>query len=59
MTPDEPRSICDSVHPGGQTKLARKLGWEISTIRRKLAGKTNISLTDELAVKYAIECDRN
>jgi hypothetical protein len=27
MTPADLRSICDSFNPGGQSKLARMLGW--------------------------------
>jgi hypothetical protein len=36
MTPDEIRAICDSLNDergkGGQTSLARLLGWSFSTI---------------------------
>ncbi len=55
MTPDELRTICDSLNPGGQSKLARKLGWDSSTVRRKLAGKSRITRADELAIEKAVE----
>jgi hypothetical protein len=40
--------ICESLDPGGQTKLARFLGWHPSTIRRNLSGKSKITQADEL-----------
>jgi len=51
MTPAALRHICDSLNPGGQTKLAHLLGWDPSTVRRKLAGKSKITKSDELAIK--------
>jgi hypothetical protein len=58
MTPDELRALCDSLNPGGQSKLARLLGWHYSTLWRKLAGKSKITRTDELAMRRVLEnCD--
>jgi hypothetical protein len=51
MTPAVLRYICKSLDPGGQTKLARLLGWNPSTIRRKLSGKSKIRKDDELAIQ--------
>jgi DNA-binding transcriptional regulator YdaS (Cro superfamily) len=63
MTPDELRAICDSLNDergtGGQTKLAGLLCRDSSTIRRKLAGKTKITKSDELAIDRAIELTGN
>jgi hypothetical protein len=60
MTPEELRAICDSLNDdrgtGGQTKLARLLDWDASTIRRKLSGDTKITRADELAIRHAVEC---
>jgi DNA-binding transcriptional regulator YdaS (Cro superfamily) len=55
MTPAELRAICDSLNPGGQTRLAELLGWDASTIRRKLSGATKISRADQLAILKAVE----
>ncbi len=59
MTTDELRAICDSLNDergtGGQTKLAGLLRWDGSTIRRKLAGKSKITRSDELAIRRAVE----
>jgi hypothetical protein len=58
MTPAALRHICDSLNDergtGGQTRLARLLGWNPSTIRRKLAGQSKITKADELAIRAAI-----
>jgi hypothetical protein len=47
MTPASLRSICDSLNDergtGGQTRLARLLGWHFSTLWRKLNGKSPIT----------------
>ncbi|QEH36479.1 hypothetical protein OJF2_50630 [Aquisphaera giovannonii] len=60
MTPAELRAICDSLNgkygKGGQTRLAERLEWDDSTIRRKLAGKSRITKVDELAIKHVTEC---
>lgn len=55
MTPTEPRAICESLNPGGQTRLAELLDSDASTIRRKLFGATKISRADELAILKAVE----
>lgn len=59
MTPAELRAICDSLNDergtGGQTRLARLLGWDASTVRRKLTGKTGITRSDELAIERALQ----
>lgn len=55
MTREELRRICDSLNDergtGGQTELARRLGWNPCTVRRKLAGTSRITRADELAVR--------
>ena len=55
MTPAALRAICDSLNDeqgmGGQTKLARLLGWNYSTLWRKLAGKSRITQPDELTIE--------
>jgi hypothetical protein len=60
MTPEELRAICDSLNDergtGGQTKLACLLCWDGSTVRRKLAGKSKITHSDELAIRSAVNC---
>lgn len=63
MTPTELRTICDSLNDergtGGQTRLAELLGWDPSTVRRKLAGKTKITKADELAIERVVVLTRN
>lgn len=58
MTLAELRVICDSLdderRTGGRSKLARLLGWNYSTLWRKLNGKSPISQSDELAIRQAI-----
>lgn len=58
MTPAELRSICDKLNPGGQTRLAEMLGWDASTVRRKLSGDTKITRVDQLAISKALELAR-
>jgi hypothetical protein len=61
MTPAELRSICDSLNPGGQSKLARMLpgrkpGKSISprTVRRWLDRKEDVPPWAELAIRQAL-----
>ncbi|WP_165226260.1 helix-turn-helix domain-containing protein [Aquisphaera insulae] len=58
MTPSDPRAICDSLNDerdtGGQSKLARLLGWHHSTIWPKLNGESPITKAEELAIRQAI-----
>ena len=58
MTPVDLRAICDSLNDergtGGQSKLARLLGWDYSTLHRKLSGKSPIKQDDELAIRQAL-----
>jgi hypothetical protein len=58
LTPAELRAITISLNDergtGGQTKLARLLGWHYSTLWRKLTGKSPITLADELAITGAL-----
>jgi hypothetical protein len=58
MTPADLRAICDSLNDergtGGQSKLARLLGWNYSTLWRKLNGRSPISQSDELAIRKAM-----
>jgi DNA-binding transcriptional regulator YdaS (Cro superfamily) len=53
------RAICDLLNDkrgtGGQTKLARLLGWHHSTVYRKLAGRSPITESDSLAIQKAAE----
>jgi hypothetical protein len=46
-TPADLRAICDSLNDergtGGQSKLARLIGWHYSTLWRKLNGKSSIT----------------
>ncbi|MBV8591929.1 MAG: hypothetical protein JO212_18050 [Acetobacteraceae bacterium] len=59
MTPANLRAICDSLNDergtGGQTKLARLLGWHYSTLWRKLNGNSPITESDALAIQKAME----
>jgi hypothetical protein len=59
VTPADLRAICDSLNDergtGGQSKLARLLGWHHSTVARKLNGKSRITQSDELAISQAVE----
>jgi Bacterial regulatory protein, Fis family len=58
MTPIDLRTICDSLNDehrtGGQSMLARLLGWNYSTLWRKLNGKSRITQRDELAIWQAL-----
>jgi hypothetical protein len=59
MTPADLRAICNSLNDksgtGGQTKLARLLDWDYSTLWRKLTGKSPITEFDALAIQKAVE----
>jgi hypothetical protein len=59
MTPSSLRRICDSLNDergtGGQNRLARLVGWNSSTVRRKLTGMSRITRADELAIGKAID----
>ena len=59
MTPAALRAICDSLDDardtGGQSKLARLLGWDHSTVWRKLNGNSPITESDALAIQKAVE----
>ena len=54
-------SICNSLNDergtGGQSRLARLLGWHHSTIWRKLNGKSKITSSDALAIIAATEAE--
>ena len=58
MTPSDLRSVCNSLNDehdtGGQSKLARLLGWDYSTLWRKLNGKSAITRPDELVILEAV-----
>jgi hypothetical protein len=61
MTAADLRAICDSLNEndtGGQTKLARMLGWHHSTVWRKLSGASHITQSDELAIMKTVEMSR-
>ena len=59
MTRADLRAICDSLNDergtGGQSKLAGLLGWDHSTVWRKLNGKSPITESDALAIRKAVE----
>jgi hypothetical protein len=59
MTPADLRAICESLNgersTGGQSKLARLLEWDYSTLSRKLNGKSPITKSDALAIQKAVE----
>jgi DNA-binding transcriptional regulator YdaS (Cro superfamily) len=59
MTPPDLRAICDSLNDergtGGQSMLARVIGWCNSTVWRKLTGKSRITEADALAIQKAVE----
>jgi len=59
MPPDELRANCDSLvverGTGGQSRLARLLGWNYSTLWRKLNGRSQITESDALAIQRAVE----
>lgn len=46
LTPELLRTACDSLNPGGQTKLAHLLGMHPTLLRKKLAGKVRITSRD-------------
>ena len=58
LTPDDLRAICDSLNDergtGGQSRLARLLKWNHSTVWRKLNGKSPITQSDELAIRQIL-----
>ena len=58
MTPADRRvitlSLNDERGTGGQSKLARLLGWHYVTLWRKLNGKSPITHSDELAIRQAV-----
>jgi hypothetical protein len=58
LIPSELRAICnylnDDHDTGGQSRLARLLGWNYSTVWRKLNGKLKITQSDELAIRQAV-----
>lgn len=58
MTPADLRAICDSLNDerstGGQSKLARLLDWDHSTVWRKLNKKSRITQADALAIRQVL-----
>ena len=59
MSPSDLRFLCETLNDergtGGQSKLARLLGWNHSTVRRKLNSKSRITPSDELAIMAVVE----
>jgi DNA-binding transcriptional regulator YdaS (Cro superfamily) len=59
MTPADLRAITNSLDDergtGGQSALARLLGWHHSTVWRKLNGSSRITESDALAIQKARE----
>ena len=47
-------SLNDERDTGGQSKLARLLGWHHSTVWRKLNGQSPITQSDEMAIRQAV-----
>ena len=47
-------SLNDEHGRGGQTELARRTGWDHSTVWRKLNGKLKISRADALLIRDAV-----
>jgi hypothetical protein len=58
MTPADLRVITISLNDergtGGQSGLARLLGWHHTTVWRKLNGKSPITQSDELAISQTV-----
>jgi len=58
LTPADLRATCDSLNDergtGGQSKLARSLEWNYSTLWRKLKGLSKITRSNELAIREAV-----
>lgn len=48
------QKICEKIGRGGQAKLAEWLGWEPSTVSRKVAGTSEITKSDALAIENAV-----
>ncbi len=61
MTPADLRAICDFLNvergTGGQTGLARLLGWHLSTVWRKLNDRSKITYADILVISTVMESD--
>jgi DNA-binding transcriptional regulator YdaS (Cro superfamily) len=59
LTPADLRAITISLNDergtGGQSRLARRIGWHHSTVWRKLNGKSPITEADALAIQKAVE----
>ena len=59
LTPADLRAICDSLNDergtGGQSGLARLLGWHHTTVWRKLNGRSRITESHALAIERAVE----
>jgi Bacterial regulatory protein, Fis family len=59
MTCSDLRVVCNSLNDkhgtGGQSRLARLLDWNYSTLWRKLNGKSPITQSDELAILKTLE----
>jgi DNA-binding transcriptional regulator YdaS (Cro superfamily) len=59
MTPGDLRGITISLNDehgtAGQSTLARMLGWNYTTLWRKLNGRSQIAGSDALAIQRAVE----
>jgi hypothetical protein len=59
LTPSYLRGITITLNnergTGGQSKLARMLGWHYTTLWRKLNGKSPITQSDELAINRLVD----
>jgi DNA-binding transcriptional regulator YdaS (Cro superfamily) len=53
------QAICNALNDergtGGQTRLARLLGWHHSTVWRELTSRSRITESDALAIQRAVE----
>jgi hypothetical protein len=59
MTPADLRAITISLNDerdtGGQSRLARLLDWDHSTVWRKINGQSPITESNALAIRKAVE----
>lgn len=53
MTPIELRTICESLNPGGQTKLSALTGYNVNHINRMIKGTRAINDRAAIVIKTA------
>ncbi len=54
MNKKDLQKICEKLGWGGQAWLAKNLGWEPSTVSRKVSGFSKITKSDSLAIESEI-----